>query len=179
MHGGTHFIVGLGLGLLFVKPETALLDVALILGSTVIGALLPDVDTPGSTLAKWIKPLKIFSIVGHRGIFHSWLIPGLLLLASWQMGRSTLPYAMLASLSLQLMFWGCISHLILDAFNPSGIPLFWPLPRAVRLLPLQLCVKSGGFADWGIMFLSTAIFLYAFNAYYPSVLLSIRSFLAL
>jgi membrane-bound metal-dependent hydrolase YbcI (DUF457 family) len=104
-------------------------------------------------------------------------VPVILLLASWQVGQLPMAHALLAAFVLQLVFWGFLSHLFLDAFNPSGIPLFWPLPRAVRLAPLRFCPKSGSLADWAIMFLATFAFLYGLNAYYPTIWYSLKAFL--
>lgn len=50
--------------------------------SSMIGAILPDIDEPNSFVSKHIKPLSyaIKAVAGHRGAFHSPLFLGLLLI---------------------------------------------------------------------------------------------------
>jgi inner membrane protein len=93
----------------------------------VLGALLPDVDTPTSPLGRCCRPLSSWleRRVGHRTLTHSLL--GLAL--------ATLPVLPLAWLDWRwpLAFvLGYLSHLLVDAANPPGVPLLYPSPvRAV------------------------------------------------
>ena len=84
-----------------------------------LGALLPDVDHKGSMMGKKIKPVStaIGAVVGHRKFFH-WFAPYLLLfaIACWWKPEYYLFF--------QFTLCGVLSHLLLDACNPSGIPLF-------------------------------------------------------
>jgi inner membrane protein len=117
-------------GLVFTIATGTVLGVALtpaVAALVLLGALLPDIDTPTSligrccrTLAGWLERR-----VGHRTLTHSLL--GLAL--------ATLP-----ALPLALVDWrwplafalGYLSHLLVDAANPPGVPLLYPSPvRAV------------------------------------------------
>jgi inner membrane protein len=91
------------------------------------GALLPDIDTPTSLIGRGCRPLArwLERRVGHRTLTHSLL--GLAL--------ATLPAVPLVLVDwhwLLAFFLGYLSHLLLDAANPPGVPLFYPGPvRAV------------------------------------------------
>jgi membrane-bound metal-dependent hydrolase YbcI (DUF457 family) len=86
-----------------------------------VGSVLPDVDTSTSVIGQSFPSLSrwLERRFGHRTITHSLL--GVLILAS---------------ISSPLFFWhssvfaflllGFVSHLILDTFNISGVPLLWP-----------------------------------------------------
>ncbi len=85
------------------------------------GALLPDIDHPGSAFGRRVKPvsLLISAIFGHRGITHSRL--------------AALALGLLLFFKVELMpDWafglviGYLSHLIGDWMTPSGVPLLWP-----------------------------------------------------
>ncbi len=106
----------------------------------VLGALLPDVDTPTSLIGKLCLPLArlLERRFGHRTVTHSLL--GLALVTG--------PVAPLALLNPQwpLAFGlGYLSHLLIDCANKSGTPLFYPRPlRAVlpRSEGLRIAVGS-------------------------------------
>jgi inner membrane protein len=111
-------LLGLLIGLSF-NPTIAVL--------AIIGALLPDLDTPKSAIGRLLRPLAVWleRKYGHRQATHSLLALGLLALVSAPL------------IELKLFWWlallsGYLSHLILDATNKSGVPLFFPNPiRAV------------------------------------------------
>ena len=98
-----------------------------ILGTTIaaggFGGLIPDIDL-------------IFS---HRGLFHTpilyIIIWGLL---TFQIAN---PYY---GFLLNAIFIGIASHLILDALNPTGIPLFFPLENKRRHFAN---IKTGSWAE--------------------------------
>lgn len=69
-----------------------------------LGALLPDIDNSHG-------PLSILTCVKHRTVTHSILA------------------VLVASLINPFLGFGYLSHVILDMFNPTGCPLFWPLPH--------------------------------------------------
>jgi inner membrane protein len=117
-------------GLLFTIAAGSVLGVILtpaVAGFAVLGALLPDVDTPTSPIGRLCRPLAgwLERRVGHRTLTHSLL--GLAL--------ASLPVLPLARVDWQwpLAFAaGYLSHLLVDAANPPGVPLVYPSPvRAV------------------------------------------------
>jgi inner membrane protein len=124
---------GTALGLVLTPPVAA---------CVLVGALLPDLDTPTAWPGRWCRPLSgwLERRLGHRTWTHS--LPGLGL-------------AVLLALPLALGHWhwplavglGYLSHLLVDAANPPGVPLFYPSPvRAVfpGREALRLVEGSGG-----------------------------------
>lgn len=121
MNYKTHVLGGAILGLTLAAsrhgtPETEMevLRLITVTGASAVGALLPDIDEPSSTLGQNAKLLSgtIKAVAGHRGFFHSplalillwlllakfpesskgnwfpmlltWAIPGIALIVSWQ-----------------------------------------------------------------------------------------------
>jgi inner membrane protein len=117
-------------GFIFTIGAGTVLGVALtpaVAAFVILGALLPDLDTPTSPLGRCCRPVSSWleRRVGHRTLTHSLL--GLAL--------ATLPVLPLAWLDWHwpLAFvLGYLSHLLVDAANPPGVPLLYPSPvRAV------------------------------------------------
>jgi inner membrane protein len=104
----------------------------------VLGAVLPDLAE--HTLSRGNRAL-FFRI--HRGFLH-WFglyLPLLVLVQGLSLPPPTL-------LLLDGVLLGACSHLLLDALNPGGIPLF-PFRRNPRLrLPL---VATGSLGEWCIL----------------------------
>src|SRR5262245_10951059 len=117
-------------GLVFTIASGTVLGVALtpaVAASVLLGALLPDIDTPTSLAGRCCRPLAgwLERRVGHRTLTHSLL--GLALASlpvlplAWVESRWPLAFAL-----------GYLSHLLVDAANPPGVPLLYPSPvRAV------------------------------------------------
>lgn len=108
-------------------------------GAGIVGALLPDIDHPTSTFGKKLWPISWFIslIFGHRGVTHSLLIVAImifLLLFKW----GALNYIEIGLLV------GYLSHLFGDYMTPLGIPLFWPILTRYRS---PFCFKTGGFSE--------------------------------
>lgn len=85
------------------------------------GSLLPDIDTTTSGLGRWVKPISshLERRFGHRTITHSLL--GLVILGvltSWLL--FIVPGAWVWLLA------GAMTHILLDAHNITGVPLFYP-----------------------------------------------------
>lgn len=132
--------------LLPLLPPDGSLNIAVVMGFCVVGALMPDLDASESKI-KHLKVLGIKPFVplaqvihrefGHRGFLHSargW--------ALWTLSQMPLGFVMgwlvMAALSL-----GYASHLLADACTRSGIPWLYPDLRRVHLLPLKLRVVTG------------------------------------
>jgi inner membrane protein len=93
----------------------------------IVGALLPDIDTPTSLIGRLARPLSrwLERRFGHRTITHS-------LLGCTAVTLPLTPLALITGHWPLAFALGYLSHLLIDAVNKSGTPLFWPSPlRAV------------------------------------------------
>lgn len=94
-------------------------------GIVLFMTLFVDIDEPDSTIGKlfWIiaKPIKI--ILGHRGLFHSLILPVILFLWSYFFQMTELGIA---------VFLGYASHLVMDMLTPHGIYPLYPLSWRIR-----------------------------------------------
>ncbi len=131
MNGNCHFIFGASVGALSsVLLQTDPTQTALLMSTCLIGSIFPDIDNPNSNFGQLTKPVstligKIQKLEGkkayqHRGILHSLALYSCLLVASYIF----FPF-------MTGFFIGALSHLFLDMFNPSGVPVF--LFRRMRL----------------------------------------------
>ena len=135
MNGNCHFVFGTAAGTAIAMnlhtihqylPEisgSSEMQTLFILGG-VIGGIFPDIDNPASYMGKLAVPVstwigQVSELFGkteakHRGILHD-------------------PAVYLAGLVLSYLYcpaWcgffvGCLSHLFLDMFNPSGVPFLF------------------------------------------------------
>lgn len=98
-----------------------------------LGSLLPDIDTPTSTLGKIIvlQPISIFlnKTIGHRTLTHDLLLTTILAVLT------TARFPILIGL-----WFGYFGHLFLDGMTTAGIPL---LKKRVHFLPQKIKVYSG------------------------------------
>lgn len=152
MKGTTHIAAGIVAGMLLTKSMPAE-NPLIILTGTIVGSLLPDIDICASKLGRRAKAVSstIQTLVGHRTVFHGpllYLIAGLMLyhaypgLWLWILTAST----------------GIALHLFLDAANPAGIPVFWPLPTTYS----YASISSGGVLDRLLAVGLYAIIIYSF-----------------
>ncbi len=178
MNATTHAVFGVA----------ALAGAALVTGAdppfyaypvAVAAAWLPDVDNPRSTLGNGLGRLKnptlnllsrplswilkttsflLVRTVGHRTLTHSLLGVLLFSLPVW------LLFGGFPNLSLALVA-GYASHVLADALNTRGVPLFWPVGRPFRLLPGG--VRSGGAVEVAVALCALAFTLYALLLLYP------------
>jgi len=140
---------------------------ALCMGVGALAGLLPDIDSPGSTIGRRIWPVSAFvkATTRHRGVTHTvWFC----LAASLGLGALSPVAGVYAMRYFHLNAWpaawivgtlvllGALTHLVLDACTPSGIrplaPLDWRPRGPVRTgglleLPLMLifllaCLKA-------------------------------------
>jgi len=137
-------------------------------GAAALGSLLPDLDAAHSNVKHLeilgIKPFylpseAIFHSFGHRTVLHS--------------ARGLIAVALLAALLSPLvgfqtgtaLFLGYASHLMLDACNPSGIPLRYPDHRRYWLLPKRLRIVTGSpYEEIAFALLALLCLLYFFSA---------------
>lgn len=126
MMGRTHRLGGImvGLGMLSIVPQ----DPVVIAGSlacSVVGSLFPDLDHKNSTISKKAGVVGglTSTVFTHRGIMHAPLIYTIVYLMLFSI--APLPY----SVFLTSWYFGVLSHLIFDMFNPGGIPLLFPFSK--------------------------------------------------
>lgn len=152
MRGGTHALAGVTLAVIVFVPAPPLV----LLGAAIaggVGALLPDLDHPQSTISRrvWLAGASLRLVVSHRGALHSLLaMAAAMLLASFAPQGFT-PIALSAAV-------GYCSHIFLDALTVSGVPLLWPRRDRYRLLRL----RTGGVGEllfaWGLLALLIFVF---------------------
>jgi inner membrane protein len=94
------------------------------LGLAIAGALLPDIDHPGSWVGRRARPVStaIAAVLGHRGVTHSALaVAGLVALLVYTGTHRGAVWALAV---------GYLSHLAADMLTPRGLRLAWPLRRS-------------------------------------------------
>lgn len=151
MLGHTHALFGLTIlaavqaltGFVAPQPPSGLV---LCAGAAILGSLAPDLDAEDSAIKRELgaagtvvsQGLRLVG-VKHRGLTHRGLVAGLVLALSWGLGRH------LGYPEVGLAFGlGYLSHLVADGLTWHGIPLLWPWPGQVHLLPRPLRVRTGG-----------------------------------
>lgn len=108
----------------------------LALGMVLLGAMLPDLDHPNSTIGKRLGflayPIKI--LFGHRGLTHSLI--------------AMVGMFYLAHITQNAWVWwlafGYTLHLIGDYLTDSGLPLLWPSRKRFRFI---LVTKTNSFGE--------------------------------
>jgi inner membrane protein len=146
MTGKTHLIIGIGAGLLMVHylPQPTLLLTAATIAVVGVGALLPDIDSPESTINSWIPPLRLLTLFfKHRGILHTVFIPIILTLIGF-----VYPQVNHWLLALSIGYW---SHLAADCMTVQGLFVLYPVPFKVHLLPYGLRISTGGIVEHILM----------------------------
>ena len=152
MRGGTHALAGVTVALIVFVPAPPLVLLGAVIAGG-IGALLPDLDHPQSTISRrvWLAGASLRLVVSHRGALHS-----LIAMAAAMLLAAIAPddYGQIA-LSAAV---GYCSHIFLDALTVSGVPLLWPYSRRFRLLRL----RTGGVGEmlfaWGLLTLLVILF---------------------
>lgn len=127
--GRTHVVVATMMGALIVYRYG--LD-PLTIAACSIGGLFADTDMKRSMLGRFIPMWLIFH-PHRRNLLHS-LLGAFLFSIPW----------VYISLDHSIMFLlGYLSHLLLDMFNVTGIPLLYPKKYMVSIAR----IKSGGFGE--------------------------------
>lgn len=139
MRGRTHAAAGVCAGICVASHAGLPLGTGiLVIASSAIGSLLPDLDTFTSTLGRRTAPVSflIRLVFGHRTILHAvipWTLLAVLLCGIYP---DVTTYVSAAAV-------GVATHLLLDMLNPAGVPLLWPLGIRFRLG----IFRSGGLCD--------------------------------
>ena len=117
------------------------------LGAAILGALLPDIDSPNSSLGRWLPfvSVPLERRWGHRTVTHC-------LLAVGALGVVSSPLIFYRTTMYSALLIGYLSHLLADCGTKSGVPLFHPHP-AQCVLPgnSRYRVTTGSLAEQGLL----------------------------
>lgn len=138
MTGHTHLVAGAVCGLVLANATNE--PAAIMVPVAATAAIVPDIDCCTSKLGRKVLPVSfaVQLLFGHRTMFHGPLI--YILAYAW--AEAALPQYHYFILAAGL---GIASHLLLDALNPSGIPLLWPVSWKFRF---PITFQVGGLTDW-------------------------------
>ena len=101
------------------------------LAAAAAGSLLPDIDTPTSSVGRPFFPLArwINEKLGHRTATHGLLgalLFGLAVAGLEALARASGPLAPDGSPLAVCLTLGYLSHVLIDTLNKTGVELFWP-----------------------------------------------------
>jgi len=125
----THLAFGF-LTALFLQSTIPYSNKYIFFALVLLGALIPDIDKQNSKISQKIPiiPKIIQILTTHRGIFHTIfsaiLIPGLIYIFISK------PYGF-------ALFFGYISHLLIDGLTKSGVNLLYPFLELRIAGPIQ------------------------------------------
>lgn len=144
----------------FYLAATALLESPINiegLAVTAVGSLLPDIDTPTSSIGRPFFPLArwINQKMGYRTVTHSFLGAGifasLVMGAAWILSLWTTEESALMHYGW-LLILGYGSHILVDTLNKTGVELFWPCKlRCVFFYNEHYRIASAGAGDYWFM----------------------------
>ncbi|MDA2930094.1 metal-dependent hydrolase [Acidobacteria bacterium AH-259-O06] len=127
------------------------------LAVTAVGSLLPDIDTPTSTVGRPFYPVAswIDQKIGHRTLTHSLLgcviFAFLVLGVAWLLSGGMFTAARTMQYSWLLVL-GYGSHILVDTLNKTGVELFWPSKlRCVFFYNDNWRITAAGKGDYWFM----------------------------
>ena len=132
----THFAFAILLSLIFLNFFTV--NYYFFIPLVCLGAFVVDIDTSRSNFGRKMRPLSWFIeiLFGHRGFFHSLVAAFIFLLLSIYLFRlSFLAFAPAL---------GYLSHIFLDCFTLSGVPVLKPFSESRFSGP----VSTGGVIEY-------------------------------
>jgi inner membrane protein len=146
MRAPTHAVFGLVFPIL-AGTVLGLWLTPLLGACAIAGSLLPDVDSPRALAGRLSPPLAraLARRFGHRTVTHS--------LLGWAVATiAALPLAALTPQAALAFSLGYLGHVLLDALNTPGVPLFYPSPvRAVLPASERLRLPLGARAEWALL----------------------------
>jgi inner membrane protein len=156
MTAPTHIVFGLlvGAGSFSLVSMPFYKDLPAV-GCAILGSLLPDVDSPNSSMGR-ILPFVSIPLerrYGHRTITHS-------VLALLALGFVSSPLLLGWTSCYAALLLGYLSHLIADCATKSGVPLFYPNP-AVCVFPgnAKYRIHTGSMLGEGLVLVGLLILL--------------------
>ncbi len=153
--GRTHGAAGLCAGAALTLSGNLDITAAIVVtAQTFTGALLPDLDQRNSTISQAVRPVSMVvrTVLRHRKVLHDPALYALLYGLLWICRREI-------ALFWAPLFLGIASHLLLDACNPSGIPLVYPA-KMWRLHLLRIRTGSRSDRVLGTVFSTAAVLLF-------------------
>jgi len=160
--GRTHIIIGVSCGVALIPAveggQLTPAQLGFIMVGLTVGSLLPDIDHPHSLISQQLPLVGsiISKLTRHRGLFHS--ILGVVMMFGLSAWLAIMMAGGLSSMGIQSadsatryiasgLMIGYILHIIADMVTVSGIRLFYPLQRNIRI-PL---FRTGGFRERGLV----------------------------
>lgn len=109
-----------------INPEPKYLPI--ILGAAALGSLIPDIDHRNSYLGRRFKVTSYITskAFGHRGAVHAPILMGLVNFGLYLMAKLFIGDIFLLKEIFISLYGGILSHLFLDMFNKTGIPVLYP-----------------------------------------------------
>lgn len=148
-----------GSAYLLLSDKNALVALPLVLVSSGLGGLAPDLDKQGSRISNKAKisSFIIEHVTGHRGLLHTPFFVGLLYLTFKIL---QVKYIFLCDYEFYFICFiiGYLSHLFLDFLTPKGIMLFYPFSFKYKHI---IGLKSR-FKDLLVIIIFTILFLLLF-----------------
>jgi inner membrane protein len=128
MRARTHLAFGFFSGLVLMN-YISVGDKSLFFIFLLVGALLPDIDTPNSKISRKIPVIpRILSLFAkHRGIFHSIFLA---------LGFAAVIWIFKPVYGIAL-FTGYFSHLLIDGFTKRGVNLLHPVSQLRIAGPIE------------------------------------------
>lgn len=167
MDGITHRTIGIctGLTAALLTQDGFLTGLALI-GSSVIGSLIPDIDEPHSLIGRQVPgfshALKV--IFEHRGFIHTPACMALLTALIYFALKFWCPAPYVSAITIGFVV-GYLSHLILDTITPWGIMWFFPFSNK------YISFQSSNFVSATGIFTTLIVCVYIMlSRFYPELL---------
>ena len=136
----------------------------------IIGSAIPDMDTAGNKLYKFIPYGNYLGrilrrmFLGHRAFSHSLL--GFYVISNivrFLMFRLLNPAYVDIELVYAAVIIGYISHLVADSITRDGLPLLFPLKWRIGIPPIAAFrMKTGGWIENLVVLPGTAIYIFWF-----------------
>lgn len=142
MTGKTHAAFGILLGTAYTLNTSHDIGTsAVIIGTTGVFSIFPDICHSGSKVGKEFKLLSrlINFFFGHRTITHSLLFMAVIAVVMTLLNIE-LTYIICALI-------GISSHIVLDMMTPRGVALFFPIDMKVTM---PVTFKTGGVLDMSL-----------------------------
>lgn len=147
----THLLVALFFAFLMLNfIENKLLFLIFVF----IGNIIVDIDHYKSWIGRRLLIISwlINKIFGHRGIFHSLIVPGIVLILSYYFGYFNLGSG---------FFIGYLSHLLADCLTIEGVRIFWPLKFRIKGF-----LRTGGLIENILFLMLVAVDVFIFIRYF-------------
>lgn len=117
-------------------------ELSCIMLAFALGTILPDIDSPNSTIGKYVKPIS--ELIPHRTITHT-------LWAVLLLGGLTWWFESIYLLALTL---GYTLHILEDSFSKQGIRWLYPIPAKARI---PITYEVGGAGEMIMLIVAIAV----------------------